>query len=86
MIPMLMVLKVEPGGRRPIRLWIPLILIWILLAPLVVLLAPFALVAALAVGLRPFSVAAALIGRFAALSDTRVEVEAPGARVFLLIK
>jgi hypothetical protein len=85
-IPVLMVLRIETPDHRPIRLWIPLILIWIVLAPFVILLAPFALLLALVVGLNPFVAAGALIALIAALSDTCVEVEAPDARVFLLVK
>lgn len=86
MIPMMMVLKVETPDARPIRLWIPLILIWILVAPLVLLLIPFALVAALVIGINPFNAIASLAAIFTALSDTCVEVDTPDARVFFLVK
>jgi pilus assembly protein TadC len=69
--------------RRPfrLRLPVPLILIWLLLAPIALLLSPVLLVACLILRLNPFTAAAVLIALAVALSGTRIEVESPGARV-----
>jgi hypothetical protein len=68
--------------RRPvIRLWLPLILIWILAAPFLVLLSPLLLLGLAVAGLEPFGALAALLGVLAALGGTRIEVDAPDALV-----
>jgi len=45
MIPFVAVVSLRNQESRTIRLWIPLILIWLLLLPLAVLLSPFIFIA-----------------------------------------
>lgn len=78
---MFLTIEVRPRGRRPIRLWLPMFLIWLLLAPLVILAAPFAALWMLACRLNPFRVMGALLGMLTALSGARVEVDSPSAFV-----
>ncbi len=47
MLPMIMRLRVQQPGRRSVRLWLPVILAWILLAALLIVLLPFLLLGAL---------------------------------------
>ncbi len=44
MIPLLAYIRIRTGRNRGFRLWIPLFLAWLLLAPLVLLLLPLFLV------------------------------------------
>lgn len=45
MIPMIMKIHIYERGKKCVRLWLPMFLIWILLAALVVLLSPLILLA-----------------------------------------
>lgn len=47
MFPMFMRLRVASNGRKPFRLWFPVILIWIILFALMILILPFVILAAL---------------------------------------
>ncbi|MBN2322133.1 MAG: hypothetical protein JXQ30_00235 [Spirochaetes bacterium] len=46
MIPVLFRLKLKRKNKRPLRLWVPLCLIWLLVIPLAAVLGPFMLTAA----------------------------------------
>jgi hypothetical protein len=70
-------------GRFGIRLWLPLFLFWLLLLPLVVLALPFLFAAALIFGVRFWSSIRAALALLAGFHGTSVEVERPGARVFI---
>jgi len=84
-IPLLLTVRVRAQGERPIRVWLPLILIWILLAPLLVIVVPVVMVLGALAGMNPFSAVGRLWAVFCALSGTHVEVEAPDASVFVHI-
>jgi len=43
--PMLMYLRIDPPDRRRIGLWLPLLLVWLILLPIVVLILALTLVA-----------------------------------------
>jgi hypothetical protein len=47
MLPFFVRLKVQQPGKRRVRLWFPVIIIWILLAALLIILLPFLLLGAL---------------------------------------
>ena len=85
MIPMLLTVRIRAQGEKPIRVWLPLILIWILLAPLLVIIVPVILVLGALCGMNPFAALGRLGAVFCALSGTHVEVEAPDASVFVHI-
>lgn len=82
MIPLWMSLHVRLA-KSNIRLGLPLFLLWLLLLPIAVLLAPFALIACLILHFNPVPRIAAGWGVLAALSGTHVDVAAPNARVFI---
>ena len=54
MIPFVAVVSLRNQESRTIRLWIPLILIWLLLLPLAVLLSLFIFIACLFCRVNPF--------------------------------
>ncbi len=83
MIPLWISLRVRSDKRTNIRLGLPLFLLWLLLLPLLVLLAPFALVACLVMRFNPLRHVAAGWSVLSAMRGTRVDVEAPGALVFI---
>lgn len=71
--------------RRPFRLSLPLWLVWVLLLPFVLLLAPFVFVACLVARVNPFQGVAVYWQLFSALWGLRVEVEDPVSRVRIRI-
>jgi uncharacterized membrane protein len=75
MIPFVAVVSLRDRESRTFRLWIPLVLIWILLLPLAVLLSPFIFIASLACRVNPFRGVAVMWQILNALTDTDVHVE-----------
>jgi hypothetical protein len=79
MIPMLMIIDIRHRRRRRerawrgIHLWLPLFLLWIVLAPVVLLLSPLLLVLFVAMGRDPFIILAALFNALAALAGTALK-------------
>ncbi len=71
--------------RRRFPLWIPFLLIWLLLLPFVLLLAPLVFVACLALRVNPFRGIAVYWQLFNALRGVRIVVEDPGAPVSIRI-
>lgn len=70
--------RIEPDGFA-LRLWLPLFLVWLLVAPFFVLLLPLILLGLALARLNPFRALAALFGLLAGLTGTQVEVDSPGA-------
>lgn len=90
MIPLFATLRLRrrrAGGGlgRGLRLWLPLFLVWLLLAPLVLVLLPIAILACLALRVAPLRAGAALWGCLAALRGTRVEIETARNAIHLTI-
>jgi len=67
--------------RRRLHLWIPLLLVWVLLLPFILLLAPLVFVACLIAKIDPFQGVSVYWQVFNGLRGLRVEVEDPGARI-----
>ena len=67
--------------RRQFHLWIPLLLVWVLLLPFILLLAPLVFVACLIAKIDPFQGVSVYWQVFNGLRGLRVEVEDPGARI-----
>jgi hypothetical protein len=78
---MFLTIEVRPRGRGPIRLWLPMVLVWLLLLPFAVLLAPFLALWMIIRRMNPFRAMGALLGLLTALSGTRIEVDSPSAFV-----
>jgi len=66
------------------RLWIPWVLVWFLLLPFILLLAPCVFVACLVYKVNAFRGVAVYWRIFDSLRGLRVEVEDPGARIRIL--
>lgn len=75
MIPFVAVVSLRNQESRTIRLWIPLILIWLLLLPLAVLLSLFIFIACLFCRVNPFRGVALMWQVLNALTDTSIDVE-----------
>lgn len=75
MIPFVAVVSLRNQDSRTFRLWIPLILVWLLLLPLAMLLSPFIFVACLFCRVNPFRGVAVVWQILNALTDTTLEVE-----------
>jgi hypothetical protein len=67
--------------KRQFHLWIPLLLIWVLLLPFVLLLTPLVFVACLVERVDPIRGVSVYWQLFSSLRGLRVEVEDPGARI-----
>jgi hypothetical protein len=75
MIPFVAVVSLCNQESRTFRLWIPLVLIWLLLLPLGILLSPFIFIACLVCRLNPLRGMGIVWQIMSALSDTKFEVE-----------
>lgn len=75
MIPFVAVISLRNQQSRTFRLWIPLVLIWLLLVPVAVLLSPFIFVACFVCRVNPFRGVALMWQILNALNDTEVDVE-----------
>ena len=75
MIPFVAVVSLRNQQSRTFRLWIPLILMWLLLLPLGILLSPFIFLGFLVCRVNPFRGVAVFWQILTALADTRLEVE-----------
>ncbi|MEJ2008486.1 MAG: hypothetical protein P8Z30_10090 [Acidobacteriota bacterium] len=76
---------VPAGPPRRFLLRIPMLLVWVLLLPLVLLLAQLVFVACLMARRNPFRGVAALWELFSGLRGVRVTVDDPGAAVSIRI-
>ena len=75
MIPLFAIVRIARRSGRNIRLWLPLFLIWLLLAPLVLVLLPFLFAYCLfCVRINPFRACARIWGVLSALRGTHIEV------------
>ncbi len=83
---MLAIIRVRHDGRKPLSLWIPLILIWILLLPL----APVLLLAALFIcavkQIDPVRAMGAFFGFICALTGTHIDIEDGHSQVKVVIR
>ena len=83
MIPLMAHVVVQSGHGRPIRLWLPLFLVWLLLVVLGVLLSPLIIVACVIARMNPFTTVWRLCRVFAALAGTHIEIQSPEAVVLV---
>jgi hypothetical protein len=91
MIPMVMHISISETGKRKFRLFIPLILVWILLFPLLVILLPFLLIAALLAwpsgyGRVLLATIPMLFSVIGSLSGLRIHVEDGDKKVHVMIQ
>ena len=81
MIPFVAVVSLRNQKSHTFRLWIPLVLIWLLLLPLGILLSPFIFIACLVCRVNPLRGVAVEWQILNALNQTQFEVEHRAARV-----
>jgi hypothetical protein len=75
MIPFVAVVSLRDQESRTFRLWIPMVLIWVLLVPFAVVVSPFIFVACLVCRVNPFRGVGVMWAILVALADMRVDVE-----------
>jgi len=85
MIPFVAVVSLRNRESRTFRLWVPLILVWLLFVPLLLLLSPLILVASLACGVNPFRGFIVVWQILSALRETELELDRRSAGVSICI-
>jgi hypothetical protein len=85
MIPLVAVIRVACKPHSSFHLWLPLFLAWLVLLPLMLLLAPLIYVVCLAQHVDPFRALGALWQMLRALRGAKFEVNHQNSLVFLNI-
>ena len=85
MIPFVAVVSLRNRESLTFRLWVPLILVWLLFVPLMVLLSPLILVASLACRVNPFRGFVVVWQVLSALRETEFELDRRSAGVSICI-
>jgi hypothetical protein len=88
---MIMRIRVKEAEDKHFRLFIPLFLVWLLLLPLLLLAAPFILIAAVVTwkqgyGRMLLGIFPMLISVIGALSGLHIQVESPENQTFISIR
>lgn len=74
MIPFFAIVRIASRSGRNFRIWLPLFLIWLLLAPLVLVLLPFLFIYCLCIRINPFRAIGSVWGVLNGLRGTHIEV------------
>jgi uncharacterized membrane protein len=82
-IPLLLVLRIRNERGRRVNLYLPLFLVWVLLAPLALVALVVLCVVAPFRGIAPHRVLPAVWRVICGLRGLRVDVDSPEARVFV---
>ena len=85
MIPLVAVVSLNSKDRRTFKLWVPLVLVWILLVPLALIFSPIIFIVCLLCRVNPFRMFAVTWQILTALKDTKVEVGQRTAAVSVCI-
>jgi hypothetical protein len=85
MIPLVAVVSLRNRESRTFRLWVPLILVWLVIVPLMVLLSPLIVVASLICRINPFQGFAVVWQILSALRETEFDFDRPSAGVSICI-
>ena len=90
-VPMIMRIHIVEANKKKVGLILPLFLIWLLLLPLVILLTPFVLLAALiswpsGYGKTLLRAGPAIYAVVAALSDLHIDVEGKAEKTLIWFK
>ncbi|MGD1025037.1 MAG: hypothetical protein ABR880_19805 [Candidatus Sulfotelmatobacter sp.] len=85
MIPLVAVVSLRGRESRTLRVWVPLILLWLLLVPLAVLLSPVIFIVCLVCRVNPFRAFSVGWQILRALNDTEVEIEHRSAGVSICV-
>jgi hypothetical protein len=85
MIPLVAVVSLRGRKSRTLRVWVPLVLLWLLLVPLAVLLSPVIFIVLLACRVNPFRAFSVAGQILFALNDAEFEVEQPSAGISICV-
>jgi hypothetical protein len=85
MIPFVAVVSLRGRKSRTLRIWVPLILLWLFLVPLGVLLSPLVFIVFLACRVNPFRAFSVGWQILYALNDTEFEIDHPSAGVSICV-
>ena len=85
MIPLVAIIRIRHDEHKPLSVWIPVVLFWILLLPFAILGLPILIVVCIAKGVDPFRAIPAGLGFIGALTGTHIEVENQRARVEITV-
>ncbi|MFZ0419528.1 MAG: hypothetical protein WAM04_15620 [Candidatus Sulfotelmatobacter sp.] len=85
MIPLVAVVSLRGRKSRTLRIWVPLILLWLVIVPLVVLFSPLIFVGCLACRIDPFGAFSVGWQILRALNDTEVEIEHRSAGISICV-
>lgn len=85
MIPFVATVNVRGREDRMLRLWIPLFLLWVLLVPIGIVLAPFFLMGCLIFWVNPLQVVGTAWSIVAALRHTELAVDAPSIGISICV-
>jgi len=84
--PLFMIVRILPSaGHRGRRLWVPLLLIWLLLLPFLFGLLPVYCVTCAVLEVRPFKALGAVFAVLGSIGGTYLEIDSPRASVFVHI-
>jgi len=84
-IPLVAVVSLNKENSRTFRLWVPIVLIWLVLLPLVALFSPVILIACLICRVNPFRMFSVGWQILSALRETKVELGRRTAAVSVCI-
>jgi hypothetical protein len=85
MIPLVAVVSLRGRESRTLRLWVPLIVLWLLLVPFVMLLSPLIFLGCLACRINPFRAFSVGWQILRALNDTEFDVEHRSAGISICV-
>jgi hypothetical protein len=83
MPPLLIRIRVKNAQGRAFNLWIPLFLLWLLLAPFAIVVLPVFLVLSLVLDFDPLRALSTAGGLLVGINGTHVEVDRPDGFVFV---
>ncbi len=87
MIPLIADVKYRRDKRgRTYHLWVPLFLIWLLLAPIALLLLPFFFLGCLITWINPFQAIGIFAEILSSVRGTKIEVDVPGHFIWVDIR
>lgn len=85
MIPLVAVVSLRGRKSRTLRVWVPLILLWLLLVPFAALLSPLIFIVCLLCRVNPFRAFSVGWQILRALNDTEVAIEHRSAGVSICV-
>ncbi|MDQ1292929.1 MAG: hypothetical protein QG608_810 [Actinomycetota bacterium] len=85
MIPVLLILRIRSEGGRTVRLWLPLILLWVLLLPIALPVLIVLCLIALARGGNPLRVPVAGWQILRGLRGLVIDIDEPDSTIYLKI-